>query len=183
MNKKQYSKEKQDALPESVSIIADDSLDDVFNVCRMNFESSIGYATLTRGLVVRKISPNDSSVIKHDIGTCFKSLYQALHAKEHVLSKSEFECLICFLLEYDNKDTSLILAKGYTTITSVKTRIKTRFHKSLHSKSILNKSLSVNEIPSHYWQYRSDFNIFSTFQHVFFLTKQNIDYLCGSLIR
>lgn len=28
-----------------------------------------------------------------------------------------------------------------------------------------------------------DFNIFSTFQHVFFLTKQNIDYLCGSFIR
>lgn len=25
--------------------------------------------------------------------------------------------------------------------------------------------------------------LFSTFQHVFFLTKQNIDYLCGSFIR
>lgn len=134
MNKKQYYKEKQDALPESVSISADDSLDDVFNVCRMDFESSIGYATLTRGLVVRKISPNDSSVIKHDIGTCFKSLYQALHAKEHVLSKSEFECLICFLLEYDNKDISLILAKGYTTITSVKTRIKNKIPQELALK-------------------------------------------------
>lgn len=100
----------------------------------MNFESSIGYTIMIKGLTIKKISSNDSSVIKHDIRTYFKSLFQVLHDKNCVLSKSEFECLICFLLEYDNKDTSLILAKGYTTITSVKTRIKNKIPQELALK-------------------------------------------------
>lgn len=130
-SKKQYYIEKHDSLLESVNIDSDDTLSDIFNLCRMNFEKSIGYTILRRGLSERKISTNDASVIKHDIKTCFKSLYQAIQDKEYVVSKSDFECLICFLLKYDNKDTSLILDKGYSTVTSIKTRLKKKIPKEL----------------------------------------------------
>ncbi len=129
--RKQYYIEQHDSLLASVSIGSDDTLEDIFNLCRINFEKSIGYNILNKSLSERKISPSDSAVIKHDIKTCFKGLYQALLDKEYVLSKGEFECLICFLLNYDNKDTSLILDKGYSTVSSVKTRIKNKIPQEL----------------------------------------------------
>lgn len=129
--KKQHYIEKYDTLPESVSIGVNRSLNDVFNECRVNFEKSIGYTIMIKGLIVKRISSNDSSVIKHDIRTYFKSLLQVLHDKDCVLSKNEFECLICFLLKYGNKESCLILDKGYSTITSVKTRIKNKIPQEL----------------------------------------------------
>jgi len=130
-SRKQYYIDKHDILLESVSIGTGDTLKDIFDLCRVNFERSVGYTILIKGFSVRKISSNDSSVIKHDICTCFKGLYQTLNNKKCVLSKSEFECLICFLLKYDNKDTSLILDKGYSTVTSVKARIKNKIPQEL----------------------------------------------------
>ena len=130
-NRKQYYIEQHDSLLASVSIGSDDTLEDIFNLCRINFEKSIGYNILKKSLSDRKINSSDSVVIKHDLKTCFKSLNQALLYKGYVLSKGEFECLICFMLNYDNKDTSLILDKGYSTVSSVKTRIKNKIPQEL----------------------------------------------------
>ena len=130
-SRKQYYIEKHDSLLESVNIGSDAAFSDIFNLCRMNFEKSVGYTILIKGLGERRISVNDSLVIKHDLKTCFKSLYQAIQEKDYSLSKSEFECLICFLLNFDNKDTSLILDKGYSTVSSIKTRLKKKIPKEL----------------------------------------------------
>lgn len=130
-NRKQYYIEQHDSLLASVSIGSDDTLEDIFNLCRINFEKSIGYNILKKSLSDRKINSSDSVVIKHDLKTCFKSLNQALLYKGYVLSKGEFECLICFMLNYDNKDTSLMLDKGYSTVSSIKTRIKNKIPQEL----------------------------------------------------
>ena len=129
--RKQYYIEKHDSLLEPISISSDDTFENIFNLSRINFEKSVGYTIINKGLGDRKISSNDSSVIKHDIRTCFKSLYKAILEKKYVVSKGEFECLICFLLKYDNKDTSLILDKGYSTVTSIKARLKNKIPKEL----------------------------------------------------
>lgn len=130
-NIKKYYIEKNDQLLETVSVAVDDTLFDVFNNCRKSFDKSVSPSLMMRILKERKSNANDTTVIRHDIKTCFKELYLRIIDDKHYMSKGDFECLVCVLLKLENKDIALVLDKSYSTITSVKARLKSKIPKEL----------------------------------------------------
>ena len=130
-NIKKYYIEKNDQLLETVSISVDDTLFDVFNNCRKSFDKSVSSSLMRRILKDRKSNSNDSIVIRHDIKTCFKEFYLRITDEKQNMSKGDFECLVCVLLNLENKDIALVLDKSYSTITSVKARLKSKIPEEL----------------------------------------------------
>lgn len=131
-NRKKYYIDRNDELFKQVPVSSDDDLLVVLDSCNEVFNKSVGSRLKNNLLNCRKGNSNDSDVIKHDIRNCFNPVLSKLMMSEYKLTNSELENLVCCYWELDIKDTTLLLNKSYSNISSVRSRLKKKIPKSIY---------------------------------------------------
>lgn len=108
-----------------------ETLDSCCSVFRMTaaFDMMTNIQTKQDFHVDKKVS----NLIAHDINTCFASLRTSLKQEAPAINEKEFFYITCDYLGFDTNTTSFFLCSAYSTLTSMKSRLKKKMTPELYS--------------------------------------------------
>lgn len=110
-----------------------ESLQETLDACCALFRKTAAYDIMAKAAKTQRIDKKAPALIAHDIGTCFAELKKTLKLEAPKVNDKEFSFIICQYLDFDTRTTSLFLSTAYSTLTSMKSRLKSKMPPELFS--------------------------------------------------
>lgn len=96
----------------------------IIDDCKQQFMQSKSYELIKEAINTKSVSRENYFQIRNDVDGCFRKFKDYLQSKNSTITNGEFELCVYSVLGIDNKDVAMLQNVGYSTITSVKSRLK-----------------------------------------------------------
>ena len=103
----------------------------IIDDCKQQFMQSKSYELIKEAINTKSVSRENYFQIRNDVDGCFRKFKDYLQSKNSTITNGEFELCVYSVLGIDNKDVAMLQNVGYSTITSVKSRLKKKISPEL----------------------------------------------------
>ncbi len=112
-----------------------ESVQETLDACCALFHKTAAYEIMSQTaqaqtMQIDKKAPN---LISHDISTCFSALKKIFKSEAPTVNDKEFSFIVCQYMDFDIRTISLFLSTAYSTLTSMKSRLKKKMPSELYS--------------------------------------------------
>ena len=110
-----------------------ESVQDTLDACCALFRKTAAYEIMSYAAQTQQVDKKAPALIAHDIDTCFAELRKTFKNEAPKVNDKEFTFIVCQYLDFDMRTISLFLSTAYSSLTSMKSRLKNKMPSELYS--------------------------------------------------
>ena len=110
-----------------------ETLQDTLENCCALFRRTTAYEIMTGTVDQSELDRKAPNLIAHDISTCFSTFRKAVKDEAPRVNEKEFMFIVCQYMGFDIRTISLFLTSAYSTLTSMKSRLRKKMPAELYS--------------------------------------------------